>query len=88
VLDVSTRRAEAASGPLELTAREFDLLAMLLREPGRVFTRDQLLDRVWGRDAAVEPNVVETYVSYLRAKLGEAGPRPLIRRVGYTARID
>jgi len=50
-----------------------------------------LLDRVWGQDAEVEPNVVETYVSYLRAKLGEAGPRPLIRtirRVGYTARID
>ena len=91
VLDISSRRAETASGPLELTAREFDLLVTLLREPGRVFTRDQLLDRVWGRDAAVEPNVVETYVSYLRAKLGEAGPRPLIRtirRVGYTARID
>lgn len=91
VLDVASRRAEAASGEIELTAREFDLLATLLREPGRVFTRDQLLDRVWGRDAAVEPNVVETYVSYLRAKLGEAGPRPLIRtirRVGYTARID
>jgi DNA-binding response OmpR family regulator len=91
VMDMVTRRAETASGPIELTAREFDLLATFLREPGRVFTRDQLLDRVWGRDAAVEPNVVETYVSYLRAKLGNAGPRPLIRtirRVGYTARID
>ncbi len=91
VLDVSSRRAETASGPVELTVREFDLLATLLREPGRVFTRDQLLDRVWGRDAAVEPNVVETYISYLRGKLGAAGPRPLIRtirRVGYTARID
>jgi DNA-binding response OmpR family regulator len=91
VLDITTRRAETASGPVELTTREFDLLVTLLREPGRVFTRDQLLDRVWGRDAAVEPNVVETYVSYLRAKLGEAGPRPLIRtirRVGYTARTD
>jgi DNA-binding response OmpR family regulator len=91
VMDMVTRRAETASGPIELTAREFDLLATFLREPGRVFTRDQLLDRVWGRDAAVEPNVVETYVSYLRGKLGGAGPRPLIRtirRVGYTARVD
>jgi len=91
VLDVSTRQAAAACGPLDLTAREFDLLATFLREPGRVFTREQLLDRVWGRDAAVEPNVVETYVSYLRGKLGDQGPRPLIRtirRVGYTARID
>jgi DNA-binding response OmpR family regulator len=91
VLDIDSRRAETGSGPIDLTAREFDLLVVLLREPGRVFTRDQLLDRVWGRDAAVEPNVVETYVSYLRAKLGDGGPRPLIRtirRVGYTARID
>jgi len=91
VMDMSSRRVQAESGALELTAREFDLLATFLREPGRVFTRDQLLDRVWGRDAAVEPNVVETYVSYLRSKLGERGPRPLIRtirRVGYTARID
>jgi two-component system response regulator PrrA len=91
VIDIASRRVETASGPVELTAREFDLLATFLREPGRVFTRDQLLDRVWGRDAAVEPNVVETYVSYLRNKLGEQGPRPLIRtirRVGYTARVD
>jgi DNA-binding response OmpR family regulator len=91
VVDMTTRRIETAAGPIELTAREFDLLVTFLREPGRVFTRDQLLDRVWGRDAAVEPNVVETYVSYVRSKLGTAGPRPLIRtirRVGYTARVD
>lgn len=91
VIDVPTRRVETASGPVGLTSREFDLLVTFLREPGRIFTREQLLDRVWGRDAAVEPNVVETYVSYLRGKLGEQGPRPLIRtirRVGYTARAD
>jgi DNA-binding response OmpR family regulator len=91
VIDVPTRRVETASGPVALTAREFDLLLTFVREPGRIFTREQLLDRVWGRDAAVEPNVVETYVSYLRGKLGEQGPRPLIRtirRVGYTARVD
>jgi DNA-binding response OmpR family regulator len=90
VIDIATRQVETASGQLELTAREFDLLATLLREPGRVFTRDQLLDRVWGIDAAVEPNIVETYISYLRGKLGPLGPRPLIRtirRVGYTARV-
>lgn len=91
VMDTTTRQVETASGPVDLTAREFDLLVTFLREPGRVFTREQLLDRVWGRDAAVEPNVVETYVSYLRTKLGDRGTRPLIRtirRVGYTARID
>jgi DNA-binding response OmpR family regulator len=91
IVDTASRRVEAASGPVDLTSREFDLLVTFLREPGRVFTRDQLLDRVWGRDAAVEPGVVETYVSYLRSKLGDRGSRPLIRtirRVGYTARID
>jgi DNA-binding response OmpR family regulator len=90
-IDIATRRAETAGGPVDLTSREFDLLVTFLREPGRVFTRDQLLDKVWGRDAAVEPNVVETYVSYLRTKLGDRGTRPLIRtirRVGYTARVD
>jgi DNA-binding response OmpR family regulator len=91
VIDTTSRRVEAASGPIDLTAREFDLLVTFLREPGRVFTRDQLIDRAWGRDAVVEPSVVETYVSYLRNKLGTDGPRPLIRTirgVGYTARID
>ncbi len=91
VMDVATREVETSLGPIALTAREFDLLATLLREPGRVFTRRQLLDAVWGSDTAVEPNIVETYVSYLRGKLGDRGAKPLIRtirRVGYTARID
>jgi len=91
LMDVAMRRVETTAGELSLTAREFDLLATLLREPGRVFTRQQLLDRVWGADAAVEPNVVETYVSYVRTKLADGGAAPLIRtirRVGYTARFD
>lgn len=91
VMDVATREVERAARAITLTAREFDLLAVLLREPGRVFTREQLIDKVWGYDAAVEPNVVETYISYLRSKLERPGASPLIRtirRVGYTARID
>jgi len=91
VMDVTTRQVERAGASIELTAREFDLLATLLREPGRVFTREQLIDRVWGYDAAVEPNVVETYISYLRSKLDTKGATPVIRtirRVGYTARAD
>jgi len=90
-MDVTTREVETPAGRVSLTTREFDLLATLLREPGRVFTRGQLLDRVWGADAPVEPNVVETYVSYLRTKLGDRGAKPLIRtirRVGYTARAE
>ncbi len=90
-VDVAKREVQRAGKRIELTAREFDLLATLLREPGRVFTREQLLDRVWGSDAAVEPNVVETYISYLRTKLADRSDRPLIRtirRVGYTARLS
>ncbi|HUA08141.1 MAG TPA: response regulator transcription factor [Candidatus Acidoferrales bacterium] len=90
-LDTAGRKAEFRSAELDLTAREFDLLATFVREPGRVFTREQLIDSVWGTEVAVEPNVVETYVSYLRAKLEPIGGRGLIRtirRVGYTLRED
>lgn len=90
-MDNATREVEVSGTPITLTAREFDLLAMLVREPGRVFTREQLIDKVWGYDAAVEPNVVETYISYLRTKLEKAGASGLIRtirRVGYTLRDD
>jgi DNA-binding response OmpR family regulator len=88
-MDLQTREARLEDADLALTTREFDLLAVLAREPGRVFTREQLIDRVWGYDAAVEPNVVESYVSYLRGKLESRTPRRLIhtvRRVGYTLR--
>lgn len=91
VLDTTRREAECGGTRLDLTTREFDVLATLLREPGRVFTREQLIDAVWGIDAEVEPNVVETYISYLRGKLDAAGGRGLIRtirRVGYTLRAD
>ena len=91
VMDMTMREVERDQRRITLTTREFDLLATLLREPGRVFTREQLIDKVWGFDAAVEPNVVETYISYLRSKLDLPGASPLIRtirRVGYTARID
>lgn len=88
-LDMSARKAEFRGTELALTVREFDLLATLVREPGRVFTREQLIDAAWGAETAVEPNVVETYVSYLRGKLEPIGGRGLIRtirRVGYTLR--
>ncbi|HKE38017.1 MAG TPA: response regulator transcription factor [Candidatus Baltobacteraceae bacterium] len=88
-MDLERREVTRGDQTIALTTREFDLLATLLREPGRVFTREQLIDRVWGNDAAVEPNVVETYVSYLRGKLDEPDAPSLIRtvrRVGYTIR--
>ena len=88
-MDLAKREVSRAGTAVALTVREFDLLATLLREPGRVFTREQLIDRVWGYEAAVEQSAVDTYISYLRAKIDAPPHEPLIRtirRVGYTLR--
>jgi DNA-binding response OmpR family regulator len=72
---------------VELSAREFALLATLLRRPGQVFTRSVLLDTVWDGPADVHTNVVDLYVSYLRKKLDREGEPSRIRTVrgaGYT----
>jgi two-component system OmpR family response regulator len=74
--------------PIQLTATEFNLLRYFLLNPRRVLSKPQILDHVWHYDFGGEPNVVETYVSYLRKKLERHGP-PLIhtiRLVGYTLR--
>jgi len=83
-LDVATRRATRAGRPIELTAREVDLLEVLLRESGRVVTRERALEEIWADGA--EANVVDRYVTRLRRKLGAP---PLIRTVrgsGFTLR--
>jgi len=75
--------------PVELSPTEFRLLAYLMRHQGRVLTRAQLLENVWGWDYAGESQIVETYVSYLRRKLDPLGP-PMIhtqRGVGYSLRL-
>jgi DNA-binding response OmpR family regulator len=72
---------------IELTAKEFALLATLLQHPGQIFTRSVLLDTVWGGSPDVYTNVVDLYVSYLRKKLdrsGEPSRIRTIRGVGYT----
>jgi two-component system OmpR family response regulator len=72
---------------VDLSAREFALLATLLRRPGQVFTRSVLLDTVWGGSTDVYTNVVDLYVSYLRKKLDREGESSRIRTVrgsGYT----
>ena len=86
-----TSRAGPCTGrgvPVELSPTEFRLLAYLMRHQGRVLTRAQLLENVWGWDYAGQSQIVETYVSYLRRKLDPLGP-PLIhtqRGVGYSLR--
>ena len=87
-LDEDRWPVHRAGIPVELSPTEFRLLAYLMRHEGRVLTRAQLLEHVWGWDYAGESQVVETYVSYLRRKLDPLGP-PLIytqRGVGYSFR--
>jgi two-component system OmpR family response regulator len=87
-LDESRWTVQRAGTPVELSPTEFRLLAYLMRHQGRVLSRAQLLENVWGWDYAGQSQIVETYVSYLRRKLDPLGP-PLIhtqRGVGYTLR--
>ncbi len=85
VLDPGRRAVTAGGEPITLTATEFDLLARLLRRPGRVFTREELLSEVWGYEAAAGTRTVDVHVAQLRAKLGEHSPLRTVRGVGYTA---
>jgi two-component system OmpR family response regulator len=88
-LDESRWSVYRAGVPVELSPTEFRLLAYLMRHQGRVLTRAQLLENVWGWDYAGQSQIVETYVSYLRHKLDPLGP-PLIhtqRGVGYSLRL-
>ena len=72
---------------IELTAREFDLLAFLMHAPGRVFTREQIYEGVWGYTYLGDSKVIDFFVSSLRKKLGAGTDGSLIRTVkgvGYT----
>ncbi|HEX3947423.1 MAG TPA: response regulator transcription factor [Acidimicrobiales bacterium] len=87
-MDEVAHEVHRAGRPIQLTATEFNLLRYFLMNPRRVLSKPQILDHVWHYDFGGEPNVVETYVSYLRKKLERHGP-PLIhtiRLVGYTLR--
>ena len=85
-LDLRTRRVERAGKPVELSTREFDLLTYLMRHPGQVLSRPQILDAVWGMDFDPDTKVVDVYISSLRRKLAANGsPAPIetIRQAGY-----
>lgn len=88
-LNRRTREVFRAERSVDLTAKEFDLLSYLLTHPRQVFTRDQILEQVWGYDFLGDSNIIEVYVRYLRLKLEENGEKRLIqtaRGVGYTLR--
>uniref|UniRef100_E6PDE8 Response regulator mprA (Mycobacterial persistence regulator A) n=1 Tax=mine drainage metagenome TaxID=410659 RepID=E6PDE8_9ZZZZ len=86
-LDLGSRELRRGSERIELTQREFDLLAVFMRDPRRIFSKEHLLELVWGHDFEGGPNIVETYISYLRAKVDRPGATTsflrTVRGVGY-----
>jgi DNA-binding response OmpR family regulator len=91
-VDEASRRAFVLGAPVELTRVEFDLLACLLGMPGRVFTRMQLIDRVWGDGFAITDRTIDSHVKSLRRKVveagGHAGMIETVRGVGYRVMTD
>ena len=83
-LDLSARRVWAGGAEVALTPTEFDLLACLMRRPGQVFARAQLLSAVWGYAAASGTRTVDVHIGQLRAKLGPSLPIRTVRGVGYS----
>ncbi len=75
-IDASTREVTKAGRPLRLTAKEFDLLWFLASHPRQVFSRDQLMDRVWGYEAALDTGTVTVHVRRLREKIEDNPSRP------------
>ena len=85
-LDTSTRQAMRGGRVIYLTAKEYDLLEMFIRNPRKVLTREAIFDRVWGYDFGGESNVLDVYIRYLRQKMEVHGEPRLIftvRGVGY-----
>src|SRR3954451_21841403 len=89
VMDEDTHEVWRNDTSVQLTPTEFKLLRYFLLNPRRVLSKTQLLDHVWEYDFGGDPNILETYISYLRKKLNASGP-PLIqtvRGVGYSLRL-
>ncbi|WP_433468653.1 response regulator transcription factor [Spirillospora sp. CA-128828] len=82
-LEPRDRAAVVGDRRVTLTVTEFDLLEFLMGNPGRVFTREQLLDAAWGPGAGAGSRTVDVHVAQLRAKLGEGSPIRTVRGVGY-----
>lgn len=90
-LDTGTHRATRGERAIDLTAKEYELLELFLRNPRQVLTRDVIFDRVWGYDFGGESNIIEVYVRYLRQKTEHEDESRLIhtvRGVGYVLRED
>jgi DNA-binding response OmpR family regulator len=80
-MDLITRKASRKGTEIELSAREFQLLEFLMRTPGRVFSRVQIYEQVWGYGMDLESNLVEVYVQRLRAKIDKDHEKKLLRTI-------
>ncbi|WP_410602460.1 response regulator [Amycolatopsis sp. lyj-90] len=84
-VDVTQRRVWAADTEIALTSTEFDLLTHLVKRPGQVFSREQLLSSVWGYAASAGTRTVDVHIAQLRGKLGDHSPIRTVRGIGYAA---
>jgi len=84
-IDMAARRATLGGETLDLTAKEFDLLAYLVANAGRVVTRNELIESVWAGQRSADSNVIEVFMCHLRGKIGDRGAKIIqtIRGVGY-----
>ena len=89
ILDTGTRQASRGERIISLTAKEYELLELVLRHPRPVLTREMIFARVWGYDFGGESNIIEVYIRYLRQKLEVQGEQRLlhtVRGMGYVLR--
>ena len=90
-MDLGAHEVKRDGRVIALTAKEFDLLELFVRNPRQVLTRERIMDAVWGFDFGATSNVVDVYVGYLRQKLEDGGPPRVIqtlRGVGYVLREE
>lgn len=83
-LNLVEQSVQRAGVPIELSTRELTLLRVLMREPGRVFTRTELCERVWEREHEYDTKLVEVFIGRLRKKLGQPAIIQTVRHAGYT----
>ncbi|MBD8499813.1 MULTISPECIES: response regulator transcription factor [Paenibacillus] len=91
LLDLHTREVKRDGKPVELTAKEFELLHLFMQNPKRVLPRDVIMEKIWGYDYSGESNVLEVYIAMLRQKTEEHGDKRLIQTIrgtGYVLRGD
>ncbi len=88
VMNLGTREVRREGRRIELTRTEFAILEVLLRNAGRVVTRDSLIESVWGADSDIESNTLDAFVRLLRAKIEESSLIRTVRGVGYSLRME